>query len=134
MTKTKFLDVVALILIQDQKILVAQRLKADRLALKWEFPGGKIEEGESPEAALVREIKEELDIEIEINSYFMTTEYKIPPVPVRLHAYFAEIRKGEPESKVHHQIQWILIEDLIGLDFAPADIPLAEEIHNRFKH
>lgn len=129
---TKRLDVVALILIQDEKVLVAQRPAKDRLAFKWEFPGGKIEKGESPEAALIREIQEELGLEIEEISHYMTTEYLEPPVPVRLHAYQAKSKGGIPRSKVHQQIRWVTIRDLLQLDLAPADVPLAQAITQRF--
>jgi len=128
MHTVSFLDVVALVLIQDEKVLVAQRSENDRLAFKWEFPGGKIEANESPEAALRREIQEELGLDIEVTAHFMTTEYNRSPVPIRLHTYLALLKRGEPESKVHHQIQWVPIQNLEELDFAPADLPIVQEV------
>lgn len=132
--ETNLLDVVALILVRDEKILVAQRPAMDRLALKWEFPGGKIEKGETPEEALIREIREELEVDIKISSYFMTVEHLEPPVPLRLYAYFAELQSGEPLQKEHQQIQWIPYKELLTLDFAPADIPIAQNLIRYLKN
>jgi 8-oxo-dGTP diphosphatase len=130
MKTSRILDVVALILIKQDEVLIAQRPKNDRLGLKWEFPGGKIEEGETPEVALKREIREELEIEIKVTNHFMTNEYNKPPVPIRLHAYLAELESGEPLSKVHEQVLWVPIEHLESLDFAPADLPLVRRLLN----
>ncbi|WP_425801634.1 (deoxy)nucleoside triphosphate pyrophosphohydrolase [Desulfitobacterium sp. Sab5] len=120
------LEVVALLLIQGEKVLVAQRPKKDRLAYKWEFPGGKIEKGESPEDALIREIQEELGVSIRVLSHFKTIEHLEPPVPLRLYAYFAQLQGGNPVPQEQQNIQWIPFNELLSLDFAPADIPLAQ--------
>lgn len=122
------LEVVALLLLQGEKVLVAQRPANDRLASKWEFPGGKIEKGESPEEALIREILEELGVSIRILSYFNTVEYFEPPVPLRLHSYFAQLQGGEPEPQEHQNIKWVSLNELLALDFAPADIVLAQNL------
>lgn len=126
--KNAVLEVVALLLLQGGKVLVAQRPANDRLAYKWEFPGGKIEKDESPEEALIREILEELGVSIRILSYFNTIEYLEPPVPLRLHAYFAQLQGGDPEPQELQNIKWVPLNELLTLDFAPADIELAQNL------
>lgn len=123
-----YLDVVAMILFDEESVLVAQRTQTDRLAGLWEFPGGKIEVGETPEAALIREIEEELSLQIAVLEHFNTTVYNVPPVPIRLYAYTCRIISGCPQAITHSAIRWVKVKDLCHLDLAPADIPLAEAL------
>ena len=83
----KHIEVVAAIIIKDNKIFCTQRSNIDEVALKWEFPGGKMEDGESREDALEREIKEELDCDININEYFMTVKHKYKTFDLAMHCY-----------------------------------------------
>ena len=108
-------------------VLCAQRSESMHLPLKWEFPGGKKKEGESPEACLRREISEELGIEVEISGRLPSNEHSYPGrntfelVPFR-----CCIKAGSPVAREHLQIMWVRISDLPSLDWAGADIPVME--------
>ena len=106
------------------KILITQRTREDKLSLKWEFPGGKIEKGETPEECLVREIKEELNLDIQITGYFMNSNYRYETGEIELICYFAKITGGELRLNVHAAAEWIERDRLREFDFAPADIPI----------
>ncbi|MCG8483054.1 MAG: 8-oxo-dGTP diphosphatase MutT [Clostridia bacterium] len=121
-------DVTAAIIVQDGLILIARRGANENLAGKWEFPGGKIEKGESAQDCLKREIKEELNIEIEVGEFLGDSIYEYSNGVIRLLAYFCTIIEGEIELSVHDQVKWIEIEEFDKFDFAPADIPLIEKL------
>ncbi len=121
-------DVTAAIIVQEGLILIARRGLNENLAGKWEFPGGKIEKGESPQDCLKREIKEELNIEIEVGDFLGDSIYEYSNGVIRLVAYFCTIIEGEMELPVHNQVKWIKIEEFDKFDFAPADIPLIEKL------
>lgn len=89
----------------------------------WEFPGGKIENGEDHKEALVREIKEELLCIIEVGEYITETIYEYPNVKVRLFTYYAQIIKGIPSVTEHETIKWVSLKEIQSLKWAPADIP-----------
>jgi len=127
---SKPIQVVAAVIIRDDKTLCVQRGKhiRDYVSLKWEFPGGKIELGENREQALRREIREELDVEIENLEYFMTVEYTYPDFHLVMYAYTCSIGKGEPVLKEHVALKWLRVEELDQLDWAAADIPIIEKL------
>ena len=118
-------EVVAGIIYHNDKILLAQRAIGQKLEGKWEFPGGKIEQGETPEQALVREIREELSIGIENISYYGESIYKYEFGEIKLLAYKAECPQQHITLSVHSQIRWVETKDLLNYDLAPADIPIA---------
>lgn len=125
--------VTAAIIEKDGMVLIAQRAVDDKLALKWEFPGGKVEPGESPEQCLVREIKEELNLDITINEYFATSEYHYDHGSIALMAFWCRLEGGDTMLRVHNAVNWVEIQELQQYDFCPADIPLVEGIIHAMK-
>lgn len=121
-------DVTAAIIIENRKVLIAQRADSGRMALKWELPGGKIEPGETPEQCLKREIREELDIDIDVLEFFGESKYSYDFGEIRLLSYFCRRLGGNISLNVHKSIEWASPECLENFDFAPADIPLIEKL------
>jgi 8-oxo-dGTP diphosphatase len=113
----------AVIVNEHGKILCAKRSKTMSMPGKWEFPGGKVERGEDEREALKREIKEELQCEIEVGSKIAETLHEYPTITILLNTYYATISKGIPVNKEHEEINWIEKENLKTLDWADADIP-----------
>jgi 8-oxo-dGTP diphosphatase len=113
----------AVIMNDAEEILCAKRSKTMSLAGLWEFPGGKIEPGESPREALVREIQEELGCTVEIGAFVTSCTHEYPHVIVTLDTYFARIMDGTPTPSEHEQLKWLRVDQLNTLDWAPADIP-----------
>jgi 8-oxo-dGTP diphosphatase len=120
--------VTAAILVDNGKILIAKRKQNDPLKGKWEFPGGTVEYGETPEACLRREIKEELDIDVDVGEYFRESIYQFEYGAIQLLAYRVYWITGEITLMVHDDYKWVNIGRLLEYNLAPADIPLAEEI------
>ena len=97
----------------------------------WEFPGGKIEEGESPQEALKREIMEELDTEISVGELINTVEYDYPTFHLSMDCYWCEIVKGDLVLKEHEAAKWVTKEQLNSVEWLPADIKLVENISTK---
>lgn len=107
------------------EVFCAKRPNKGETALKWEFPGGKIESGESATDALKREIIEEFDTSIAVESFFVTTEHQYKTFSITLHSYLCTIIKGSLTPKEHIETCWHPIPYLADIDWAEADIPVA---------
>lgn len=122
--------VVSAIIINNKQILATQRGYGE-FKDGWEFPGGKIELGETPQEALEREIKEELDTEIEVGDYLQTVEYDYPSFHLSMYCFFCTIKSGELVLKEHEGVaKWLTVENLDSVDWLPADKGLIEQIKN----
>ncbi|MGB3064304.1 (deoxy)nucleoside triphosphate pyrophosphohydrolase [Sphingobacterium thalpophilum] len=121
------LQVTCAIIEHDEKILICQRSAAMKLPLKWEFPGGKIETGESKEDYLRREIKEELNIDIVIERALTVVEHHYPGFSLRLYPFVCRLTAGEPKVTEHVQAKWVEIPQLPEYDWAEADLPIVQE-------
>lgn len=126
----KKIEVVAAIIQKDQKIFATQRGYGE-FKDGWEFPGGKIEQGETPRQALVREIKEELDTEIEVGELVDIVEYDYPQFHLKMHCFLCTIKSGDLVLKEHEAAKWLAPEDLDSVDWLPADLGLIEKLKCR---
>jgi len=120
--------VTAAIIIDNVKVLIAQRAGNQNLAGKWESPGGKIEPGETPEECLKREVYEELGINIEVDDFFVESIYQYDTGTIKLIAYKAKWIDGEYRLSVHSEIKWVKPYELENYDFSPADISFVEKL------
>lgn len=110
------------------EVLVGQRIVADQYLGKWEFPGGKIEHGESVTQALHRELGEELDIEVQISEDFMTLEHNYPDRNVRLSIQTVKQYTGEPKGAEGQALQWCKLAELEQLDFLSGNQPIIDKL------
>ena len=129
----KEIEVVAAIIIKDNRILCTQRSKHkySYISEKFEFPGGKIEEGETPQEALKREIKEELDTEISVGDLIDTIEYDYPTFHLSMDCFWSEIIHGDLVLKEHDAAKWLLKNELNSVEWLPADISLTHSIERK---
>lgn len=116
---------------ENGSVLVAQRSERMSLPLKMEFPGGKLEAGESPEKALIRELKEELNIGVEVVYGMEAQEYSYPDFSIRLIPFVCRIISGEIELREHLAFKWLQPELLLECDWAPADIPIVKNYQDK---
>jgi 8-oxo-dGTP diphosphatase len=122
--------VVAAIIMEDGKVLIGKRKEGFPMAHKWEFPGGKMEPGETPEACLRRELEEELGITAEIGPFFGSAmSGQDSPYPIELFVYLATYRASGPLSlNEHEELRWVSPPELGSYDFPEADRPIVEKL------
>ena len=123
----KTINVVAAIIIKDNKIFATQRGYGE-FKDGWEFPGGKVEQGEAPENAIVREIKEELDSVIEVIEYFDTVEYDYPNFHLSMKCYICTVVSGKLELLEHEAAKWLDKDSLDSVAWLPADLGLVDKL------
>ena len=126
----KTIEVVAAIIKNEDKIFSTQRGYGEFKGL-WEFPGGKMEEGETPQQALIREIKEELEIEIEVGELIDTVEYDYPQFHLTMYCFICLILSGDMVLKEHEDSKWLTKDTLDTVDWLPADLALIEKLKER---
>lgn len=125
----KIIKVVGAILIKEGRILCAQRGGENSLPYLWEFPGGKIEKNETPHQALVRELSEELLIEVELEAtIFDAVSYEYDFGVVNLSTIIGNLKSGEPVLTEHQEIRWLKPGELFEVEWAPADIPIVKQL------
>ncbi|MEG1254227.1 (deoxy)nucleoside triphosphate pyrophosphohydrolase [Clostridium sp.] len=127
----KTIEVVAAIIKDKDKILATRRGYGEFIDM-WEFPGGKVESGETHEDALCREIKEELELYININEFLVTVEYDYPNFHLTMHCFISTIAGGTLQLNEHNDAKWITLDELDDLNWLPADILVIESLKNLY--
>ena len=128
----KTVRVVAAIIIENGKVFATQRGYGE-FKDGWEFPGGKIEPGETPEEAIVREIKEELDTEVEVIELLDTVEYDYPNFHLSMGCFICKIKSGDLVLKEHEAAKWLTKDTLGSVEWLPADMGLVRDIEKYLK-
>lgn len=123
----KRIEVVAAIIVRQDTILATERGYGEFEGW-WEFPGGKVEPGETPEQALVREIHEELNCDIKVNDYLCTAEYDYPTFHLSMRCYLSELADDSFELLEHHAARWLNRAELDNVKWLPADLQVIEAI------
>ncbi|MBR6149556.1 MAG: (deoxy)nucleoside triphosphate pyrophosphohydrolase [Lachnospiraceae bacterium] len=126
----KSIKVVAAIIKDDKKIFATERGYGEYKGW-WEFPGGKVEAGEEPEQALIREIREELTCEITVSEFIKTIEYDYPDFHLSMDCFFAEIKSGQIELKEAKDAKWLTKDELLSVNWLPADLELIDVIKQK---
>lgn len=129
----KIVDVVGAVVVSSGKVLCVQRGPHGALPGLWEFPGGKIEPGETAQEALRREIAEELECQVTVGEKVTTTRHEYPFGTVHLTTFYCELTDGSPRLSEHSDMAWRNPADLRELAWAPADIPAIQHIEQRFR-
>lgn len=125
-------EVVAALIWQGRQFMICQRPAHKARGLLWEFVGGKVEPGETPEQALVRECQEELGITVSVGDVFMQVTHTYPDLTVHLTLFHASIVHGQPQRLEHNDIRWITADEIGQYDFCPADEEILERIQQAY--
>lgn len=126
-------QVVAALLCDGDRFFIAQRPEHKARGLLWEFPGGKVEPGESREQALVRECREELDVTISVGDSFYEVEHVYPDITIHLTLFLARVVQGTPRQLEHAAFAWITPQEIPDYAFCPADEEILEAIERRYE-
>ncbi|NFG24087.1 8-oxo-dGTP diphosphatase MutT [Clostridium botulinum] len=126
----KTVEVVAAIIKKEDKIFITRRGYGEFIDM-WEFPGGKIEEGESREDALHREIKEELELYINELEYLTTIDYDYPDFHLTMHCFICQIAGGKLNLNAHNDAKWVTFDELNNQKWVPADILVVDKLKNK---
>ena len=126
----KVVKVVAAIIAQEGRIFATQRGYGE-FKDGWEFPGGKIESGETPQQALIREIKEELDTDIAVGDYLTTIEYDYPAFHLSMQCFWCRIVDGTLVLKEHEAARWLDVDHIDSVDWLPADLTIIDLIKDK---
>ena len=129
----KTVIVTAALIIEQGKILITQRKKDSSQGLLWEFPGGKVKEREEPREALGRELKEELDVEVEVGMLFDAVFHSYPEYPILLLVYRCRIVKGSLKPIGCHDLRWVSLREVEKLAMPPADDPIRKHLSSSEK-
>ncbi len=128
--KSNELLVTAAVIVDGDRVLIARRAKGKHLAGYWEFPGGKIEDGESPEECLRRELAEEFEVEVSVGQFLCRSRHSYDDLTIALLAYEARLATGvrsvELRLNSHDAVHWLPASELLDLRLAPADVPIVE--------
>ena len=127
------IEVVAALIWNDDKFMICQRPAHKARGLLWEFVGGKVEQSETKEQALIRECKEELDILLSVGDVFMDVVHEYPDITVHLTLFNATIAEGEPQRLEHNDIKWITPSEIPSYEFCPADKEILAKICEVYK-
>ena len=133
MSKTERREVVAALILDNGRFMVCRRPEGKPRAGMWEFVGGKAEQGETLQEALVRECQEEIGVTVKVGEPYMDVTYDYPDIPVHLTLFHAEIAEGTPTPMEHNTIGWISPADIPNYTFCPADIPIIERLKSDFE-
>lgn len=120
--------VTAAAMVRDEKVLIAQREAGSHMEYRWEFPGGKLEHGETPEECIIREIKEELDMDIEVLDIYKVVKFAYKEKDILLLCYLCRIIGGEGKALECNDFKWVNREELVNYEFVPADLPIVEKL------
>ncbi len=126
------INVSAGIVMNEKKVLITRRAQTEQFAGGWEFPGGKVEEGETFEECLARELKEELGIDVSVGTFCASIVHDYETFKINLKAYYCQVTSGVISLSVHDKYAWVQIDKLLEVDLLPADIPIAKEIMEAF--
>ena len=124
--------VTAALIEEEQRILIAQRDRSKRFGSQWEFPGGKVMQGETPEACLRREIQEELNLKVRVQELFCTVHHQYPDFSIELMAFWCTIVGGSLELEEHEQVQWVTVHEMKKYDFVEADLNIIAALSNNW--
>jgi 8-oxo-dGTP diphosphatase len=121
-------DVTAAVIFDGERVLITRRSAGEKLAGLWEFPGGKVRDGETPQECLERELLEELGLTVRAGEIVAESEYRYEHGAFRILAMPTRILRGKIRLTVHDRFEWVPLADLLRYRLAPADIPIAEKL------